>query len=59
MNVKELIKYLETLPGEMEVSCVQDEVFSNGDYVPNYFPAILESCFVVEEGELYIGNITL
>lgn len=57
MNVKQLKEYLNNLPDFMEVYCVQDEVFSNEDRAPDYFPAILGTCFYIEEDILYIGDI--
>ena len=56
MNVKELKEYLETVPDEIEVYCVQDEVFSNEDRAPDYFLMSLSS-LRVEDGILYIGDI--
>lgn len=56
MNVKQLKEYLDTVPDEMEVYCVQDEVFSNEDRAPNYFRANL-ACFMIQGGILYIGDI--
>ncbi len=56
MNVKQLKEYLDTVPDEMEVYCVQDEIFSNKDRAPDYFPANL-ACFLVQNEILYIGDI--
>ena len=56
MNVKQLKEYLDTVPDEMEVYCVQDEIFSNEDRAPDYFIANL-ACLVVQDGILYIGDI--
>jgi hypothetical protein len=55
-KIKDLKKLLSTLPDDAEIYCVQDEVFSNGDRVPGYFPAD-DQCFVFENGILYIGGI--
>ena len=56
-TVKKLKQYLDTLPENLEVYCVQDEVFSNMDKAPDYFPAIFDTCFIVQDDVLYIGNI--
>jgi len=54
-----LIEYLNTLPKDMPVYCVQEENFSTGDRVIDYFEANLKECFVIEDGTLYIGNVEL
>lgn len=61
-TVKQLIEYLETLPGETEVYCVQEEHINHGDsteFVPDYYPLNIGTSLTVEDDILYIGDITL
>jgi len=58
MTIKDLKEFLRNLPDDMEVHCIQDEVFRNGDRAPNYFPITdIHNCFTIEEGSLYIGDV--
>lgn len=34
MTIKDLKEFLRNLPDDMEVHCIQDEVFRNGDQIP-------------------------
>jgi len=59
LTVGLLIEYLNTLPKDMLIYCVQEEHFSTGDKAIDYFEANLKDCLAVEEDILYIGNVEI